>query len=277
MAQTYQGKRVAMGQNIDYTPGVAVEAGQVVVQDNLVGIANLDIAAAALGALSIDGVFDVVKAEEALATVGAEIFWDADGDPYEGTAGTGCITATGSGNTFMGVVLVAAISASEKVRVLLRSSVAISTESLALANLSDVGATAYAAGSLLVADGNSYEEVAVSGPLALGATGLLRLASATVAATGSGQGDAAAVAEGFTLVTAADATKAVLLPAAAAGAMCLIKNEDSANAVLPIFPASGDAINALAGDASLDIAAKTAVLLVAYDATTWYSLPLLAS
>jgi predicted RecA/RadA family phage recombinase len=277
MAQVYQGRRVSVGRNIDHTPAAAVSAGDVVVQDNLVGIANLDIAADALGALSVDGVFDLVKAEEAFATVGAEVFWDADGDPYNGTAGTGCLTATAAGNTLAGLVLVAAASTAEKARILLRSTVAVAVESLALANLSDVGATAYAAGSLLVADGDSYEEQAVSGPLALGATGILRLASATVAATGSIQGDAALVAEGFTLVTAADATKAALLPAAAAGAVCIIKNEDSANAVLPIFPAVGDAINALSANASLDIAAKTAVILVAYDATTWYSIPLLAS
>ena len=101
--------------------------------------------------------------------------------------------------------------------------------------------------------------------------------TATVAAAGSGQGDAAPVTTGFTFVTGADATKAVVLPTAVAGLVCILKNDDAANAVLPVFPASSDAINALAADASLDLAAKTSVFLVALDAVTWYSLPLLPS
>lgn len=104
-----------------------------------------------------------------------------------------------------------------------------------------------------------------------------RIPTATVAAAGSAQGDAAAVTEGFTLVTAADATKGVVLPSAVAGMQVIIKNADAANAILKIYPAASDAINALSANAALSIAAKTSVLLVAYDATTWYSLPLLAS
>jgi hypothetical protein len=109
------------------------------------------------------------------------------------------------------------------------------------------------------------------------ASGSLVIKSATVAAAGSNQGTATAVAAGFTLVTGADAAKGVVLPAASAGLIVIIKNADAANAVLKVYPASGDAINALAANASYDMAAKTSVLLVAYDSTTWYSVPLLAS
>jgi hypothetical protein len=45
----------------------------------------------------------------------------------------------------------------------------------------------------------------------------LYLSVSTVAATGSAQTDAAAVGTGFTLVTGADATKGVILPAAVSG------------------------------------------------------------
>jgi hypothetical protein len=105
----------------------------------------------------------------------------------------------------------------------------------------------------------------------------LYLSVSTVAATGSAQTDAAAVGTGFTLVTGADATKGVILPAAEAGLFLVIKNADAANAVLKVYPASGDAINALSANASYNMAAKTSVILVAYDSTTWYSVPLLAS
>jgi predicted RecA/RadA family phage recombinase len=66
------------GNSIDYTPGADVAAGDVVVQNELVGIAKLDIAANALGALAVTGVFDFPKATgvgEAIAA-GAEVYWD---------------------------------------------------------------------------------------------------------------------------------------------------------------------------------------------------------
>src|SRR5262249_31331308 len=101
--------------------------------------------------------------------------------------------------------------------------------------------------------------------------------TATVAAAGSAQGDAAAISTGFTLVSAADGAKGIVLPTAAAGLVCIIKNVDAANAILKIYPAAGDAINALSANAAFSIAAKTSVILVAYDAVTWYSVPLLPS
>ncbi len=107
-------------------------------------------------------------------------------------------------------------------------------------------------------------------------TGTPIIASATVAAAGSTQANANAVTTGFTLVSAADDTKGVRLPAAAAGLLCIIKNNVSAK-TLKIWPATSDAVNALSPDSSFDIAGLTSCLLVAYDATTWYSVPLVAS
>ena len=66
------------GRSIDYTPGSDVTAGDVVVQEDLVGVAKLDIASGALGALAVDGVFDLPKATgvgEAIAA-GAKVYWD---------------------------------------------------------------------------------------------------------------------------------------------------------------------------------------------------------
>ena len=106
-------------------------------------------------------------------------------------------------------------------------------------------------------------------------TGGLYIKSATVAATGSTQSDAASVSDGFTLVSAADATKGVKLPAAVAGRTVILKN--NANAVLKVWPATGDGINAITVDSNYVLAAYTSSLLVAYDSTTWYSVPLLDS
>lgn len=119
---------------------------------------------------------------------------------------------------------------------------------------------------------------AVTGNVTGTLTGNQLMPCATVIALGTNQATSAPVAAGFTLVTAADATVGVSLPAAAAGKICIIKNDDAANAILKIYPATGDGINALTvTTGGLSIAAKTSVLLIAYDATTWYSLPLLAS
>lgn len=106
-------------------------------------------------------------------------------------------------------------------------------------------------------------------------TGGLYLKTATVAATGSTQTDAASVSDGLTLVTAADGTKGVKLPVAVAGRTVILKN--GAAAILKVWPASGDGINAITVDSNYVLAANTSSLLIAYDATTWYSVPLLAS
>lgn len=117
-------------------------------------------------------------------------------------------------------------------------------------------------------------KAAVSGTTVTASAGFI-MPSATVAATGSTQANAAPIATGFTLVSGADATKGILLPAAAAGLTCVIKN--NAGSVLKVWPASSDAINAIAADSNYVLAANTSTLLVAYDAVTWYSVPLLAS
>ena len=70
---------VSRGDLVDYTPGSTVTAGSVVVQGELVGVANLDIPAGRLGAITVTGVFDFPKGAEAV-TAGANVYWDvADG------------------------------------------------------------------------------------------------------------------------------------------------------------------------------------------------------
>lgn len=108
------------------------------------------------------------------------------------------------------------------------------------------------------------------------AMGRATLANRTVAAAGSTQADAAALSEGFNLVTAADGTKGVLLPAAYAGAGVIIKN--TVAAILKVWPATGDAINAIAANSALSTAgAVVCFQLHAYDDTTWYTIPAVPS
>jgi predicted RecA/RadA family phage recombinase len=95
--------------HIDYTPGAAVAAGDVVVLNDLVAVANRPIAANALGAVTIDGVHSMPKATGAIGQ-GAIVYWDA-------TAGN--VTTTASGNKRAGKAAAAALSADASVMVIL--------------------------------------------------------------------------------------------------------------------------------------------------------------
>jgi hypothetical protein len=106
-------------------------------------------------------------------------------------------------------------------------------------------------------------------------TGAIRLPVAAVAAAGSTQGDAAALAEGINVVSAADGTKGVILPTAVAGMVIIVKN--TAAGALKIYPATGGAINAVAANGAYSITNLTSSLLVASSTTQWYSVPLVAS
>lgn len=66
------------GNLIDHTPASDVAAGDIVVQGELVGVANLDIPAGKQGALAVVGVFDVPKATGVSTAIaaGASVYWD---------------------------------------------------------------------------------------------------------------------------------------------------------------------------------------------------------
>jgi predicted RecA/RadA family phage recombinase len=98
------------GTSIDYTPGIAVTAGDVIVQGELIGVAKRDIAANTLGALAVDGVFDFPKASGASTAIaiGVNVYWNA---------GTQVATTTSSGNKLIGKTVRAAVDADTTVRV----------------------------------------------------------------------------------------------------------------------------------------------------------------
>lgn len=90
----------------------------------------------------------------------------------------------------------------------------------------------------------------------------------TLAATGTIQGDAAAIVKPVTYATAADGTKGVVLPAAVAGQSFVIYNTEAANQ-LKVYPASGDDINDGSADAAVLLAGKTRATFIALDGVTW--------
>ena len=74
-----EAKYLHEGKAVDYTPSVDIPAGTVVAIFELIGITHRDIAAGQLGALSVQGVYEVVKAAGAgkAITEGMKVYWDA--------------------------------------------------------------------------------------------------------------------------------------------------------------------------------------------------------
>jgi predicted RecA/RadA family phage recombinase len=106
------------GQMIDHTPVADVSAGDVIVIGGLVCIAHNDIPAGQLGALSVGGVYDVEK-DASDVSAGDALYFDADGDPVDGTADSGAFTKTATDNSFSGYALADAGTAATHVRMLL--------------------------------------------------------------------------------------------------------------------------------------------------------------
>ena len=100
------------GKSIDYTPGSAVTAGDVVVQTDLIGIAKIDIPANGLGALAIEGVFDFPKATGTSTGIaaGAICYWDVADQQAKTDSETGV-------NKKLGKCILAAADAASTVRI----------------------------------------------------------------------------------------------------------------------------------------------------------------
>ena len=109
---------VMEGKVIPFTAGADIVSGQVVVVGTLAGVSLTDVAHGGVGQLAVSGVWDV-PAATAEITQWATVYWDADGNPVGGTAGSGAATATSSGNTPIGIAIQGKIATGGTVRVLL--------------------------------------------------------------------------------------------------------------------------------------------------------------
>ena len=128
-----------------------------------------------------------------------------------------------------------------------------------------------AATGLVAVTGNET----VSGNLTV-STHVLR-SGGNVAAAGSAQGNATSITKDVTWVTAADGAKGAVLPTSVAGMMIAVKNDDTANAILKVYPAGSESINAITGGSPISMAAKTSAIFCCQAAGTWFTVPLLPS
>ena len=101
------------GNHIDFTASVAVSSGDLVMVGGLVGVVVRDTAIGEKGALALVGVFDLPREADTAFTAGQKAYWDADGDPEYGTAGTGAVVDTDGGgvNRYLGKVVEAVADA----------------------------------------------------------------------------------------------------------------------------------------------------------------------
>lgn len=108
---------VQKGDSIDYTPSININAGDVIVIADLIGIAKLDIQAGTLGALAVVGVFDVVKTNAAINS-GSTVYWDA---------GAKKATTVSGSNHYLGKAIANCSADDETVRVLLNAPYSLAT------------------------------------------------------------------------------------------------------------------------------------------------------
>lgn len=106
---------VSKGTCIDYTPGSAVAAGDVVVIVDLVAVAPVAIEANKLGSLQVEGVWDFTKAAGSSTAIpaGTLVYWDDAENVAKADAESGA-------NKLIGVVAKAAVDADVLVRVLMK-------------------------------------------------------------------------------------------------------------------------------------------------------------
>ncbi|HPD28571.1 MAG TPA: DUF2190 family protein [Phycisphaerae bacterium] len=64
------------GNAIDFVPGTQVNAGDVVVVGDLVGVARVEIKANQRGSLAVTGVFEFPKASGEVIGAGQQLYWD---------------------------------------------------------------------------------------------------------------------------------------------------------------------------------------------------------
>jgi len=99
----------------------------------------------------------------------------------------------------------------------------------------------------------------------------LKLAVTAVAAAGSLIGEGGDLLAGLNVVSAADNTKCVDLPATVAGTVVIVSSQTAAKS-LPVFPPASSSIDNLAANAAKTIGAATATtgaVFVADNATHW--------
>ncbi len=191
------------GEALDYTPAGALNAGDVVNIGSIPMPTKLPVAAAALGVVVPEGVFDVVKDTSTFAD-GDSVYWNATGNPVGGVASSGCATSSSSGNLMgfavpgtTGLAYPGNASGDATVRVKLTAARRTTTLGGAVVadsltgDTSSLGITGFAAaqgGTVAIAGGTSSTGGNAGGPITItgGVPGVTGVGGAVTIAAGAG-------------------------------------------------------------------------------------------
>lgn len=115
MAQELIAQYHKEGDWLDYTnaSGDTITAGTPVAVAGRVGLLFNDLADGETAAVRVKGLVKIRKITGAMATPGTAIYFDDDGNPLNGTAGSGAATATAGSNLLLGSLVYAAADTDE--------------------------------------------------------------------------------------------------------------------------------------------------------------------
>ena len=195
------------GTQIDYTPVAAVTAGDIVLIGTVPCVAPNAIAASVKGAVDCGGSWKVPKTTDTFSA-GDAVYWDADGDPVTGTAGTGAADSSAATGNLMGFAEEDAATGDTYVKVMftaakrtatIAGSVTADDITASDASLGIAGLAAAQGGAITVTGGTSSTSGNAGGAITLtggtpGATGAGGAVTITAGAGGSSSGTGGAVA-----------------------------------------------------------------------------------
>jgi len=110
------------GNSIDFTAAADLSSGDPVIVGNLIGVVVRDVESGDEGAMTLVGVHALPREADTAFSAGDLAFWDADGDPEGGTAGSGAVVDTDGGgvNRYLGKVTEDVADAAANQQVLVR-------------------------------------------------------------------------------------------------------------------------------------------------------------
>ena len=85
------------------TAGADIAKGQLIFVEDLPAVALEDIPSGSQGRVATEGVHLITGKTAAAIAQGRRLYWDADGNPVGGEAGSGALTVTSTDNQYVGV------------------------------------------------------------------------------------------------------------------------------------------------------------------------------
>ncbi|MCF8043283.1 MAG: DUF2190 family protein [Desulfarculaceae bacterium] len=112
---------IQKGESINITASGAKNAGDFVMVQDLAVICAVDIADGQTGAAYATQVHEVAAKANEVISQGDELYWDADGDPVGGIAGSGCLTKVATDNKYAGKAWAKAVAGAGSVQIKLNA------------------------------------------------------------------------------------------------------------------------------------------------------------